>query len=367
MLGFLIALLILLPVETPSERPPLSSGVIFGEADCVYRLSAIPGAPGPPAVVLRGFRQRAAQRGQEWEISIHTRAAPVGGGYSFDAHLAQTALAGLPEVFRAAAMASLKNVTSADGACLQIARLLREHLAYVPLREDESADPAALLQKGTASCAGFARIAALLLQCGNVSCQPVVGLRAPSDGGPLLLKGGALHVWLEVHASDAPPAYYDPAFSAGWVPARYVVLRTGDGFQAGTLGAWKGAILLRLWQRDRLFAVPAKEGETLFWRGGEPPIAPNSALLCGKLLEGGDGPLAGSAILRGAELSLAVPLWEGNFCFQDLLPGEYDLSVISETRTCAHESISLTAMDKKTVVFYSQGARRSSAVNGTGR
>lgn len=365
--GRLLLALLLFNLAPLSAPPAFRSGYTFGEADGVYLLSPTGGAPPPPSLDLPTFRQKAVRKGTVWEVTLHSRSARVEGGYSWDARKADRLLAQLSKEFSGEALASLAPLKTADDACYQIAKLLRDHLAYAPRPGEEALPLEVFLNERRASCTGFARLAALLLQCGGVECEPVVGLRGPTGTAPLPLEGGALHVWLHITAPGGRTTNYDPVFSAGWLPARYVVLRIGGGFGTGALGAWKGATLRRGWQRDRLFAVPAREGETLFWRGGNPPLSQNRAMLCGKLLDGGDAPLHGTAVLSGADLSLTVPLWEGNFCFQDLLPGEYELSVMSGNIPCAREAVSLAPLDKKTVVFYSQGARRPSAVNGTGR
>lgn len=223
-----------------------------------------------------------------------------------------------------------------------------------------------MCRRGRASCVGIARVAACALEAFGFSPLPVIGLRAPGAGSPLALEGGALHVWLIVSSLDGRPFFFDPAFSSGWVPERYIVLRVGGGWGPEELSAFRGGTLKTLWRRDRLFYFQTGAGETVVWSARDSAQSAGAAL-SGKLLDGADAPLSGTAYLRGAAGVTAVRLWQGNFCFQDLQPGDYELAVESEGRPAGRESFFLGPMDKRTLVIYSQDGRGHTAGHGTGR
>lgn len=355
-------LLSALAAAAASPTPP-EAGVAEGSADCLFLLEGPTDAPPPPQVTCGSFRQTVRRRGAAWEVSVATAPRSVPGAAASAPRWDDAPLLALPEEFRAALASAVGSPADADEACARVAAFLETRLAYT---EDPAAspDPAEVCRLGRASCVGRARVAALALGALGLQTRPVIGLRAPAEGTPQTLAGGALHVWLEVRAPGAAPAYFDPAFSVGWLPSRYVVLREGGGDSPGDLARWRGGSLRTLWRRDRIFYETGRGGGTRLWRAAGGPRGGASVL--GKLLDGRDAPLPGTAYLRGPSGTFAVTLWEGNFCFGDLPPGDYELALDSGG-PAARDAFTLLPMDKRSRVFYSRTGKGPAADHGTGR
>jgi len=358
----LLAGLLLLPALAAIPPP---AGSVTGEADAVYILEAPRDAPAPPSVSFSGFRQSVRPHAGGWEISVSVKPLPIPAARPVRADWSYPDLAPLSPEFLRDLHAALDPCRDTGEAATALARFLRTRFVYTS-HPDDPEDTATVSRSATASCVGLARLASCVLAALGFTSEPVIGLRAPADTTALSLEGGALHVWLAVRGPAGEPFLFDPAFSSGWVPERYVVLRVSGGWTPGDLGRYGGGSLSTLWRRDRLFYFPAPSGETLVWASGPADALPG-ACLSGKLLDGADAPLPGTAFLRGPQGVLAVPLWQGNFCFLDLPAGEHQLVLESAGERAGGESVTLAPMDKKTLVIYSRGERGRGAAHGTGR
>jgi len=350
-------------VPALAAAPPV--GRVTGDADALYLLQTPAGAPAPPAASFAGFRQTVRPGTGGWEVSVSVKPTPVPSTGPVHPDWSHPALSPLPREFVSDLRTALSPCQEPGETMAALAHFLRSRFSY-EARPGDSDDPTAACRSGRASCVGLARLSAAALEALGFTSEPVVGLRAPADGTELPLEGGALHVWLAVRAPEGPAFLFDPAFSSGWVPERYLVLRVGGGWGPGDLARLRGGSLTTRWRRDRLFYFPALAGETLVWAAGAPTGGPGASL-CGKLLDGADTPLPGTAYLRGPQGVAALPLWQGNFCFSGLPPGDYDLVLESAGARAGGESFSLMPMDKRTLVIYSRGERGRGAAHGTGR
>ncbi len=241
-----------------------------------------------------------------------------------------------------------------DQAIDAVLLFLRERLKYTS-RPDFDETLQSVIAKGEASCVGMTRAAVTILRALGVSCREVVGLKAPPSAEPTVLQGGLLHAWLEIDYPGVGRVFCDPFRSTNWVPQNYVVLRVGAGLSAGALKAFTGGTIRLLRQTDRTFYEPPADTECLLWARPSSDFYYGS-FITGKLLGALDLPLGGKATLAGAGGSTSMSLWEGNFFFDDLTPGEYELTVVSAGGSAHREKLRLTGMDKRRLIFYSRSA-----------
>jgi hypothetical protein len=244
---------------------------------------------------------------------------------------------------------------------------LRRHIRYrerVPFEES----PERVLERGEASCVGFARSACAILGGLGVSCREVLGLKLPPGPQSVVLEGGLLHAWLEVDYPGSGPAFSDPLRSSGWVGPQYLVLRRGGSLEVGELAALKGARVTRERWEDRVFFEPNAGASTVLWVRPSPGT-PTGSLISGKLLTGSEDPARGKATLSKEGYSVSMTLWEGNFFFTRLAPGTYRLSLAPRGQKPKEEAITIGSRERRYLVFYclDDGPWKAGATNEPGR
>jgi hypothetical protein len=340
--------LALLPLPA---RAAAGVGWVSGSARAAYFLEA-PGAPPPPEVEVNGFRQEVSPRGAGWEVRVHVWADPLGVRAPFTPRPLPRPPA-LPGEFSKVLGRALSECRRADEALLAVLETVRSRVEYTETAGfDET--PEEVLGRGRASCLGFSRTVRFLLDSQGLTSRYVIGLRAPASHEPVLLEGGRLHAWLEVHLPGAGAVYCDPLLSVGWVPHRYLVLRSGPDLEPGDLKAFKGGRLTTLSVADRTAFEPARGLVCRLWARAN-VAASTGALIHGKFLGAGDLPLEGKARLEGQGVAASMDLWEGNFFFRDLEPGRYALVLEAPGADPVEASIALRPMDKRFLVLYSRG------------
>jgi hypothetical protein len=248
--------------------------------------------------------------------------------------------------------ARLSNCAREDQAVDAVLIFLRERLHYKQ-KPDFDETLKSVMAKGESSCVGMTRAAVTILRALGVTCREIVGIKVPASKAPLSLEGGRLHAWIEIDFPMAGPVFCDPLRSTNWVPQNYVVLRDGGGLAVGGLKAYTGGRISLLDQKDRTFYEPPAGIDCLLW--ARPSVAYRTgSIITGKLLGRMDIPLPGTATLAGNGGLVSMKLWEGNFFFEGLDPGVYELTVVSAGGSRQRENVRLTGMDKRRLIFYSR-------------
>ncbi len=301
---------------------------------------------------INGYQQRVEDTPRGYLIDVDVTAPPLRVRTPFRPGLLPPSL-GLPPEAALGLRESLAGCQRADEAVEAVLLYLRTHLHYAN-RPDFTESIPKIFERGQASCVGLTAAACGILNALGIHCREVVGILLPSGVSSVRLEGGMLHAWIEVdYDGDAGPVYCDAWRSYGWVPAEYIVLRTGGGLSVGTLARYAGATLTRLDFRDRLFYEPAPGTACVLWKRPEQSSF-TGTLVSGKLLGPMDAPLAGQAELIGDGASASMPLWEGNFFFRDLEPGRYRLVLRHPGAPPVEAPVRVGPMDKRSLVFYSR-------------
>ena len=322
-----------------------------GKAESSYAIVADAHTPPPPAYSNDGFRQTVQGYSGRWRVTVAVDLKPflvrlpfrpgrIPGGLGLSADQAR----GLEK--------AVAHCQRADEAVNAVLLYLRTILAYQE-RPDFDETPEAVLQRGSASCVGMTLTAVRILKGLGISCREVLGLKLPPSPAPVELRGGRLHAWLEVDYGSASSAFYDGWRSCAWIGDGYVLLRRGGGLAVGDLASYAGGSAVCIARKDRIFYEPAQQTRCLLW--ARPPQSLfTGTLLSGKLVGPLDAPQAGTATLQGEGSSASMDLWEGNFFFRDLSPGQYRLTVTPSHGESQSLPITIHSMDKRFVLFYSR-------------
>ncbi len=330
-----------------------ASGTAWGRADATYELEPAGHCAAPPSYSNRTFSQSVTRTKNGWEISVTSSPSPVSTGLEPNLDWSSPALKAIDPPYLAAVRSALAPCRTQEEAILRLGLALRSLTRYAAKPGfDES--PEEVSRRRVASCMGITKVAAVFLEeAFHLPCRTVIGIKAPPGSDGEVLSGGALHAWLEIGLGTKGRLFFDPWFSFGWVPESYIVLKTGGGFAPGDFAALAGARLSVKWRKDRIFYLPAENAETLVWAAGS-PRAGGRAVITGKALYMDESPVSGTAFIEDSGGRVAAPLWNGNFCFRDLAPGSYDLSVESGGEPIWRGAVMAGALDIRELVVYSR-------------
>ncbi len=344
------AALVAAPAVQGGPRYPRAIGWVEGSASAVYSLDA-PGAPVPPSFKCNGFVQEVEGAGGHWRIKVQVNLGPLRVRTPFRPGRLPPSL-DLPASAARSLEARLSNCSREDEAVDAVLIFLRERLHYDE-KPDFDETFKSVMARGEASCVGMTRAAVTILKALGVTCHEIVGLKVPASRTPVFLEGGRLHAWIEIDFPKAGRVFCDPFRSTNWVPQNYVVLRDGGGLGVAGLKAYTGGKISLLDQKDRTFYEPPADTDCLLWARPS-TVYGTGSIITGKLLDEMDNPLPGKAMLAGNGGVVSMKLWEGNFFFNGLDPGVYELTVVSAGGSPQRESVRLTGMDKRRLIFYSR-------------
>ncbi len=345
-----VAVLAASPALQGGPRYPRLIGWVEGSASAVYSLDA-PGAPPPPSFKCNGFVQEVEGARGHWRIKVQVSLRPLRVRTPFRPGRLPASL-DLPTSAARSLEARLSNCAREDQAVDAVLTFLRERLHYKQ-KPDFDETFRSVMARGESSCVGMTHAAVTILKALGVKCREIVGLKVPASKVPVSLQGGRLHAWIEIDFPEVGPVFCDPFRSTNWVPQNYVVLRDGGGLDVGGLKAYTGGRISLLDQKDRTFYEPPAGADCLLWARPSADYRTGS-IITGKLLGGMDIPLHGTATLAGNGGIVSMKLWEGNFFFNGLEPGVYELTVVSAGGSRQRENIRLTGMDKRRLIFYSR-------------
>ena len=335
---------------------PPDVGSVYGEASATYLLEA-PGAPAPPNLTLDGFTQKVEGPPGRWTVKVSVSAAALPVRQPFRPGRPPSSLGMTPELSAQLGRA-LAPCQRTDEAVQAVALFLRTHLKYAERVAFEET-PEQVFKSGEASCVGFTRTASAILEALGIPCREVVGLKVPLRRAPVRLEGGLLHAWLEVDFKSPGRVFCDPLRSFGWVPESYIVLRMGGGLTPEELSRYSGGQVTLLEHADRLFFEPPAGRAAVLW-ARTPSDLFTGTLVSGKLLRELDLPASGLASLSGPGGSVSMPLWEGNYFFRDLEPGNYVLALQPDGQTPRTAPLTLRGVERRFVVSYAGADGESS-------
>lgn len=325
-------------------------GWVSGNARAVHRIHA-PGAPKPPAYANDGFIQSVTGSDGDWTVTVEVNPKAL----KVRAPFRPKALPGasLPQDLAAPLASALSRCQRTDEAVNAVLLFLKCRFKYLekPAFSETFAEVAS---RRAASCVGLTRAAVAILSGLGIPCREVVGFRAPPLPGPTKIEGGRLHAWIEVDYPGTGSVFCDVLRSSGWVGPDYVVLRRGEGLDVGGLAAYGGGTFECTERSDRIFFEPASKTLCVLW--ARPSVSAFTGnILTGKLLGPTDSPVEGQVRLSGPGDSVAMDLWDGNFFFRDLEPGQYELLLSPKGAASQRTSVALDVMDKRHLVFYLTG------------
>jgi len=255
--------------------------------------------------------------------SVEVDLAPLASHQPFDPDAARQGSDPVSRLARALTAGALTRYEATS----KVLGWISAHVAY---RLDRSADQSAesVLERRTAFCTGYARLAVALLEASGIEAREVPGYVVEAvPGGPPV----GFHRWIEVRFEDRGWVYSDPMVSHHFVPATY--LRLASEELNGSPG--RGQLLDR---RDRirdvdLFASPYPTLAPLRVRPNDD--SRRAAALAVRLERAVDG----RAILDGGGLRRQLRLAEGEATFLGLEPGQYDLRIEAAGRLTAHKRL----------------------------
>jgi hypothetical protein len=312
---------------------------------------SVSAAPAPPPYTNEGYRQVVTPEAGAWRVEVRIDASPLKVRVPFSPGKVPPSLH-LPQALSAQLAGAIAPCQRADEAVDAVLLTLRRHIRYVEKARFAETE-VEVAGRGEGSCVGMTRLAVAILKGLGLPCREVIGLKLPVREGTVKLEGGLLHAWLEVDFAGGPSVFCDPWRSSGWVPETYIVLRTGGGYEPGTLSAYAGGTARCLTHQDRLFYEPQPGVKAALWRraAGRPATG---ASFAGKLLGPLDAALPGAVKLAGPSGAVSEELWEGNFFFGDLQAAQYEVVVEPVGEAPQRTSVRLAPMDRRTLVFYSQ-------------
>jgi hypothetical protein len=311
--GRLLLLLLALPAG-----PPLGAaeGTVVAGTD---RASILP----PAGVRLfdyenAGYRLRNVDGVAQVEVDL----APIGSSSLFTppARPGNGAAAKLAAALTAGSRTRHEAVSR---ILLWIAGNLRYELDRAASQEADAA-----LERRTAYCTGFARLAVALLEHAGIEAREVAGYVV--DDLPAGPRSG-FHRWIEVFYPDRGWVFSDPLASHGFVAASYLRL----GSERLVRGEPGPALLLSRDDRSTpVDVVPGAPSWPLRVRPNR--VDPRRAAALRVALESG-GP--GEATLEGGGVQRSVPMPKGEGTFLGLEPGVYRLRVVEGERLAAWKEV----------------------------
>lgn len=187
------------------------------------------------------------------------------------------------------------------------------HVSY-ELDRQLSQEPGKVLDRRTAYCTGFARLATGLLQTAGLEAREVAGYVLGIDG---LGEPQGFHRWIETRYSDVGWVFSDPLYSHHYVPATYVRLGSETVIPAAGLDG------LLLERRNRVVAVDV----SLHAPPGVQVRRNRDRQLAAALRVEVAGAGGGLAVLEGNAERLTHTLVEGTTTFLGLMHGTYLLEL----------------------------------------
>lgn len=213
------------------------------------------------------------------------------------------------------------------------------NVAY-ELDRSQPQDPEAVLERRSAYCTGFARLAVTLLQEVEIEAREVPGYVASSGPGE---GPGRYHRWIEVHYPDRGWAFSDPLTSHHFVPATYLPLAAEQVLPPVERSvAGGGALLERL---DRLEVVDVSPTAPPGVRVRRNQPRQQAAAL--RVVVGGEAP--GVAVLEGQGRRHTRALQGGAGTFVGLAPGRYTLSLLVDGRRRLTRDVNLEGLVRAAV------------------
>jgi hypothetical protein len=189
-------------------------------------------------------------------------------------------------------------------------------------------DAEAVLERRTAYCTGFARLAVTLLAEAGIVAREVAGYVV--DDLPAGPRSG-FHRWIEVLYPDRGWVFSDPLASHGFVAASY--LRLGSE-KLASVDPGPALLLARDDRSTPIDVLPGAPSWALRVRPNR--VDPRRAAALRVALESG---AAGEAILEGAGVQRTVSLPRGEGTFLGLEPGVYRLRVVEGERLAAWKEV----------------------------
>ncbi len=305
------------------------AGVVSGEASASYMLVFPGGGIQIPSASNDGYEQKAVQTETGWKVDVKVSAGVLRVRESWVLTRKMSGdLRSLNKVTGKALAAKIAGSSSRDEAVMKLCSFIRERWNYVE-KDDSGLEIGELLSSSEASCLGMVRLAVHFLNILQIPSREITGIRFPREGDECILKGGALHAWLEVEVEKGRWVYCDPKSSFGFVPHYCIVLKKDGPITREELKAVAGGKVILERNNDRLFYDPLSAGRPDFWI--RPPFdSATQGVLLGKALLGKDLPARGTAVLSCGDNLLKCDLWEGNFYFRIGSPGIYLLRIDAE-------------------------------------
>ena len=326
---FSLILSVLFPAFVLAGPGVAGDGTVSGEASASYRLVFPGGGVKVPSLKNDGYEQKSRLSGTEWKVDVNVSASPlrVRESWTLTKKMAKSLSAADREIGRSLS-GKLAGACSRDEAVMQVFSFIREKWSYVE-KDDSALEIRDLLSSGEASCLGMVRLAWDFLNRIEIPSRAITGIRFPPEGEECLLKGGALHAWLEVEVEKGRWVSCDPKSFFGFVPQYYIVLKNEGPVTREELKALAGGRVVLESNRDRLFFDPLSSLKPDFWIRPQYDAATQGVLL-GKVLLVKDLPARGRASLSCGDRVLKCDLWDGNFYFRVASPGIYLLKIEAE-------------------------------------
>lgn len=357
----------LVPAPSPRAQPDLPYGVgcVQGRSAARYSLTLPPGAPVLPEFSNNGYRQSVQRDGDREIVTVRVDLEPLRLRLPFSPDWTAPVFTEMPRPFLKGLKRQVAGSQRMQEAVNAVLLYLKSHVRYVQRpRFEETARQ--VCRRGEASCVGLTDLCSKIFNAWGLKCQTVIGLRFPESVHSLVLAGGVLHAWLELDCGKDRRFFCDPWFSAGWVPASYIVLRVGGGLGPGALARDRGGRVRLLARKDRIFYEPGEAVRSVIWE--RPNVnAFTGNLLTGKVLKDMDTPARGRAVLASGNAEVSQDLWRGNFFFRDLTPGAYTLKIQVSGRELRRYNIQMSIMDRKQLVIYANTLHQDGSPDGTGR
>jgi len=197
------------------------------------------------------------------------------------------------------------------------------------LDRTESQEPLDVLERRSAYCTGYARLAVALMEAVGIEAREVAGYVAGERPGT---GGAGYHRWIEVRYPDRGWVFSDPLASLGFVDATYLRIAS-DRLSIPAPG--DGLVIER---DDRTLAVDiAPETQAIALRLRANDDARAAAALVVELESGHEA----EAELTGFGLRRAIRLPGGRGTFLGLEPGRYEVRVREGGRLAAWKSITI--------------------------
>jgi hypothetical protein len=265
----------------------------------------------PPGAVIDSYENSGYRLERDGdEVTVYVEVSPLESRAAFALPRARVADATAPAA--ALARTLVLDAQTRYQAVSSILGWVSRSIRYELDRElDQS--PAAVLERRSAFCTGFASLTVTLLGAVDIPAREVAGYIV----GPTTSGLGGYHRWIEVFYPDRGWVFSDPVTTHHYVPAIYVRLARDEI----DLGRGHDALLLE--RRDSVEAAdvyPYGPLEIRARRNDRRQLAASVSVMVG-------GRARGEAVLTGYGLRRAQALEAGRSTFVGLRPGIYGLEV----------------------------------------